>query len=536
MIKQGDTAHPSRRAMMSALITAPVALASVAMARTLSGDQSNTVDLFDFIPQALHTGIRKRKVDNSLSKAVALAGYIQNAIDASVAERRHLVIPAGLYNIAPTGTFAAEAGQCRRCFSIRSHMTIKAQAGASFRIVNDVSTDAAPVFMCMFGTNENLREVAWHGLEMDMNGANNKISPNRGTPSLPYNGYSLVNQAQIYVTGTPEPRAAARISNATIDRCRLINTPGVSCIVMGQSNTVGSGLGSGWTVRNCIFHNNGFDTVDHSSIYGWAENVMVTDNEFSNNVPFNVTGGFVAYEVHGTNTTFARNRVTNYYQGMWLDGNGTREVRNTQVLDNVFDSIAAFGIMFFAQSANATSVTNSLIQGNTIVLDDTNVGTTDLKFGIGAVGKYSVTDVKVRDNLIRGIGTSWGKAGIAVVAGDVAGQKHDRWLIENNTIRECTLGIATGTNAAAGLGTIEIRGNKAVNLMPMGAFQVPQGISYTGTGRVIDRLILRSNLCLDDRKVPRCAFGIRLQGPIDVLDLQENVASRMVLASYARIP
>ena len=474
-------------------------------------------------------------IDVVKTRAEALAGYIQQAIDAAAAGRRRLSVPAGLYNIAPVETFASEAGPCRRCLAIRSHMALQAVPGASFRIVDRISTDQAPVFMCMFGTNEQLSDVSWRGLELDMNGQNNPISPRRDTAGLPHNGYSLVNQAHIYVTGASAAGGAARIVGATVAACRLVNTPGVSCIVMGQSNAVGSELGSGWVVQRCVFRNNGFDTVDHSTIYGWAENVTITDNDFSNDRPFSVTGGLVAYEVHGANTTFARNRVANYYQGMWLDGNGTRDVTGTRVMDNVFDRLSAFGIMFFGQSKTASAVRDTLIEGNTIVLDDADVGAVDLKYGIGTAGRYSVTDVRVRNNMIRGIGTSRGKVGIAVVAGDVAGQKHDRWIIENNRVATCAIGIAATTSTAATLGTIEIRANRTTDLTPMGPFRIAQGVSYTGRGRAIERLVIERNICSDDRAVPQCAFGIRLEGPIGILNLRENVAHRMTIAPYAAV-
>lgn len=523
-----------RRAFLGTALTIPAAAPFMGEGGR-QGSAANAVSVFDFIPKPLQAGIVARTVDRSLPRAKALTSYIQTAIDAAAAKRQRLIVPAGLYNIAPTGLFAAESGPCQRCFAIRSHMNIDAEAGASFRLADGVSTDRSVVLMCMFGTNETLRNVRWRGLEMDMNGANNQISPKRRTASLPHNGFSLVNQAQIYVSGTPAPTAAARIHDAAVESCRFINSPGVSCIVMGQSNVVGSGLGTGWVVQNCVFYNNGFDTVDHSTIYGWAENVTVTNNVFSNPAPFEITGGLVAYEVHGANTTFAHNRVNNYYQGMWIDGNGTREVSNIRVIDNVFDRISAFGIMFFGQSSGATSVRHCLIEGNTIVIDDTDVGAVDLKYGIGTAAKYSIVDVNVQDNTVRGVGTTTGKVGIAVIAGTIPGQKHDRWVIKNNSIRDCALGIAVGTNPATGLGKIQISDNTALNLTPMGPFEIPQGISYTGVKRSIDHLIITKNVCRDDRVVPRCAFGIRLEGAIGTLELRKNVAERMTVAPYAEV-
>jgi len=474
-----------------------------------------SVSVFEYIPDTLYANIQNRVVDNTMATALLLSGYIQAAIDAATVQRRTLTIPAGLYNIAPSQTFAAEGGTIPRCFAIRSNMHIEAEPGASFRIVNAVSVDAAPVFMCMFGTNEVLQNVSWRGLEMDMNGPNNLFSPARPTT---YNQY---NQAMIHVTGTPAG-VAARINDATIDACRFVNGYGVSCVVLGQSNTVGSGVGSRWLIRGNVFYNSGWDTNDHSSVYGWAENVTVTDNNFYNDTQFGTSGGLVAYEVHGTGTIFMRNRITKYYQGLWIDGNTTNNSYSVKIVDNILDQMGAFGIVHFGQSSTALPVLGALVQGNSITFDDSVQAGVSLKFGIGTAGLYSQADAYIKDNYVRGVGAVTAKAGVVITAGNIAGQKHTRWVIEGNTSDTTTFGVYVTSNATVGLGTIEVRGNNSVNLIAAGSFTYPQGVAVSGGAASIDDIALIGNVYTDDRATPVPAYGILAAGTVNRYTVIDN--------------
>jgi len=505
------------------------ALETGAVPISQSDKNRTSVSVFEFIPASLHAGILARTVDNDKTRALQMVGYIQNAIDAAAAKRRLLTVPAGVYNLAPPGRFNAEAGAILRCIAIRSGMDIEAELGATFRVINGISTDAQPEFMCMFGTNEVLNNVSWYGLEMDMNGANNLFSPRRGEGI-----YQLYNQASIHVTGTVSG-VAARINNATIDTCRFVGSYGVSCVVMGQSNTVDSGLGRNWTMRNNTFYDNGYDTIDHSSVYGWAENVTVEENNFSNptQLAVNGTGGLVAYEIHGSHTTFARNRVRKYYQGLWIDGNSTAISYSVQVLNNTLDEIGAFGILYFGQSSTAAPIIGSLVQGNQITLDDTVYPGIDLKYGIGTAGQYSQTDISIKDNYVRGLGNVVAKAGVAVTAGTIVGQKHDRWLIERNTCKNVSAGVALFTNATVGLGTMEVRDNVAINLVPAGVLSQPQGVAVASGGALIDDVSIIRNIATDDRTTPLTAFGVRVEGAVGRYTMYDNRASRVSSAEYA---
>lgn len=491
-----------------------------------SNPADTRVNVLNFIPRALRAAILGRTVNNNVEQARALAGYIQNGIDAAALQRRRLHFPAGVYNIAPREGFAAEGGTCQRCFAIRSFMDIYGEDGATLRIVNGVSTDAAVVFMCMFGTNEILTRVSWHGLGMDMNGRNNPISPNRASGV-----YSLINQAMIYISGTPGGQAA-RINGAITERCCFVETPGVSCLVMGQSNVVGSGIGSGWDVIDCKFIDGGKDTIDHTAVYAWQEDVNGWRNLFENDTQFDITGGLVAWEVHGKNQLFFGNTVRRYYQGNWIDGNATNVTRNVRIIFNVYEEMKAYGVMYFGRIEAEEAVTDTTIAFNEINLDGSDLNAEDLKIGIGCTGPYSQTNARIFNNRINGAPSPVASAGIAVAAGTVAGQKHDRFEIADNTFEGVSLGISLSTNALVGLGAITLRGNHSVRLRVAGIIGLPQGIGFGGGGAQIDALTLVNNDCLDDRAGTQTAFGIRLEGAVGVLTKMGNTARGMTNGDY----
>lgn len=504
--------------------------ASSGVAITQKDKNRFSVSLMEAIDPSLHDSIFNRVANNDMTAALALRARIQAAIDDASALRRTLTIPAGLYNIAPIPGFLAEAGSIYRCFDIPNNMHIVAEPGATFRIVNGVSSNAAPIFMCMFGTNQIRSNVSISGLEMDMNGANNLFSPNGGNTSLPNVGYNLYNQAHIHVTGTIGG-IAARISNVRIEDCRFINGYGVSCVVMGQSNTVGSGIGSGWLLRRCYFYNNGYDTVDCSNVYGWARNVTIDDCEFDNPTQQNTVGGLVAIEIHGANTFITKCRINNFYQGIWVDGNSTEVTRNCKVTQCDMTNIGAFGILGFGQSP-VPQVTNTLIDGVSIELDDTIYAGVDLKYGIGTAGLYSQKGFVIRNCSVTGKGSSVAKAGVAITAGTVAGQKHDRWTIEDFYAENVSAGVSLNTNATVGLGTMRLRNISTYNLIPAGVIGAAQGVAVTSGGALIDDISIIGCKCIDDRTTSQTAFGIRVEGAVGRYTMYDNEA-RGVTTDYA---
>jgi hypothetical protein len=159
---------------------------------------------------------------------------VNNAIRAAKTLGKKIGGTGGTYYILPATASTDEGGALTVAFLIESNMHFDVEPGCTFKIADNVSTDAAPKKIAMFHTNSTLSNVSWQNLTMDMNGANNKISPAR--PGV-YNRY---NMSHISVSGTPAG-VAARIDDVFIEHCAFLNTPGTNCIVAGgQSATASS--------------------------------------------------------------------------------------------------------------------------------------------------------------------------------------------------------------------------------------------------------------------------------------------------------
>ena len=443
---------------------------------------------------------------------------IQAAIDAAAVTGQTVYFPAGTYSIVPATTQVWEgAGLMTTAFVMRSNMHLYSDNNATIKLANNCSTTASPKLLAMFFSNSQLENLSFYGLTMDMNGLNNLISPNAPT------SFNRYNQAMIHFSGTIDGDAA-RADNVKIDNCQFINTAGVTCIGLAQSNVSGVTLGTNWSITNCLFNNNGLDTDDHSSIYGWAENVVCENNTFTadtmwpNGVSGN-SGTFVAYEVHGANQRFVNNFVKNYFQGMWVAGNLTSDVDNVIISNNTFSPINCVAIDFYRFSAAESAINKILIDGNTVGLDDTvpSGGYPDLKAAFQINASYSLTNIQITNNLCSKIGTGKGACFVNLgIPFNVANQKHTNIVIKDNTAIGFVSGVNIQTTATDGLGYIEVCENSFINFTEQGVFNAPIGVSVVTSTQPIDYLVINNNTFTDNNNAETSVFefGIRLEGTI----------------------
>lgn len=462
---------------------------------------------------------------------------LQSAIDAAATAKVKLVIPPLEYVVTPStlvdweGTNYAE-GQMLAGILMRSDMDISAP-GATFKIANNVSTDALPKRMAMFFTNSQLSNVRIDGLTMDMNGASNPISPSRPTT------YSLFQQAQIMCSGTTGGGTlAARMDNVTVENCKLINSPGVSCIVMQQSNSLGIQLSDNWLVRNNLFYNNGIDTDDHSSVFGWAQNVIGDGNTFDSPTMWSTvgrTGGRVAWEIAGPNQRFVNNKVKNYHQGNWVAPNYTADTDNVIIANNTYSPIAYCAVDIYRVVANSSLVKKVLITANTVGIDDSfNAGEVEpqLKTAFQLSTLYGCSDIKITNNIMSKIGTGKASAGFNLTNPITAGEKHTGIEFTGNTVIGYSVGVNINTSATASLGEVVVSNNTMRNLTAAGIFAEAVGISVAGT-LPVDALAIQVNRFYEDRPAPVWQRGILITGTVSNLDVGQQVYKNLTVANYA---
>ena len=469
---------------------------------------------------------------------------IQTAINVASATGSTVYFPGGTYLVVPAtlknweGTPLGE-GQMTCAFIMQSNMSLYGEIGATLKLANNVSTLAVPKRVAMFFTNVPLQNISFYGLTMDMNGLNNRISP---SAPASYNRY---NQAMIHVTGTTGG-VAARCDNVTIDNCKFLNTAGTSCVVMAQSNTAGVTLGQNWSITNCLFKNNGLDTDDHSSVFAWAEDVVCDGNTFTADTMFpngitGNSGSFVAYEVHGANQRFTNNFISNYWQGMWVASNLTAQAANIIISNNTFSPVKWYAIDFFRSSSTETEINRVLIEGNTVLVDDTTltgvVPTFKVAFQIASFRR--IQNVQITNNFCSKTGATIPSVGILITPQGNASNDHRNIIIRDNALNGFGSGIATFINSTNGMGPLEISNNYIRNCSDAPGYTTPQGVAIGLSGvaplaTAYEALFISNNTFIDDRAVKQMDFGIRLdQVTVTNLNVQRQKYVGMVTGNYA---
>jgi len=455
---------------------------------------------------------------------------IQAAIDHSTSIGVKLFVPEGVYMLSkgPAVNWSSdriEFADSYRALEMKSNLFIEAEQGATFKIMGGQSSDGTPINVPTLQSFEQLENITIRGLTFDGNQANNSLNSINHT------------WMQIGFAGAITTTSMAHGTDVLIENCRFINNPGASCIGMGQSETTSGTIGKRWTVKDCFFYNNGYKCIDHSSIYGYAEDVIIDGNTFDEPDMFGTTqiggknvGGQVAFEVHGANTRFTNNKVKNYAQGMWLSSNRITDVDNIIIDGNTFSPILERGIATYRQTLGESIIKKVVISNNTCGLTDGP--NPQFKSFVDLSPIYSITDVLVSNNIASKIGTTTNSSFVAIGAHDVASQKQDNIKIVGNQATGFCFGVYMTTTATNGLGSITINDNDWLDLDDTTAFPTIAGVAANVVGtNTIDYLSISGNTCKDSAGV--CDYGININaGTVTYLHVSGNSAFNMATADY----
>lgn len=386
--------------------------------------------------------------------------FIQKAFDSGLP----LYAGPGTYILTLWQTMQMEGGSTFAALKIVSTLNIQGTGRdlVSFKLKNNESTDASPKYFNMIGINTVVQGLYIDGITFDLNGQNNKISPNRA--GLVYNFF---NCAALMVSGSfGTVGQDARLINATFTNNRVKNSPGVTAISLGQSNAAGYTLGTNIEIAYNIFQDNGLDCNDHSSIYMWANNVKVHHNLFTNSVMSSgVQGPLAAAELHGSQNWFHHNTVNNYLWGVYVAGNFSGISRGQFVHDNEF-FVAQKAVILFNETSGEPGMADIDIHDNHVWL------TNDFHHGSGVPKRAfdltpsqgNVDGVKVHSNTL--LCTDLYGA-IAIHIGVLAaGRSIKNVSVCNNETKGFATPIQFGTTGGGIVEAMTIDGNQLLDIKP----------------------------------------------------------------------
>lgn len=297
---------------------------------------------------------------------------IQKAFDSGVP----LFAPDGVYQLSLSRNITLEAGAtvCSLIIPSGLNMIGNGWGRSVIKLRDGESTDANPKFFNLMASNQALSNIYLDNITFDINGQNNKISPNRG--SGVYNPY---NCAAFMVSGSVATGGAdARVSNSKLLRLEVINSPGVTCIALGQRFSHSGVKGENVEIAGCRFYNNGNDSADHSSIYAFGNGVNVHGNVFDFPTPSTGKGGPVCcVELFGSFMQMHNNRVRNYLQLAWV-GQGEEGQHHHIMISNNIGTVNYRGVDFWALTPQDDGMADVTICNNDITITADPLGTPGL--------------------------------------------------------------------------------------------------------------------------------------------------------------
>lgn len=375
-----------------------------------------------------------------------------------------VLFPPGEYLLTLEQMVSLEGGPSPCSIKARSGMTFVGygKGNTVFKLKNGESTDASPKYFNLINGNTALDRMTFHGITFDINGQNNKISPNRGIGV-----YNNFNCAAVMISGSVATVGFdAYVTNFKFTDCAVINSPGVTCIALGQSNQVGTTLGRGSRISGNDFINNGIDSNDHSSVYSWSEDVDIFGNKFSHPVMSSgVQGPIAAAELHGSNNRFRNNTVENYLWGVYVAGNYTSVARGQIVESNNF-FVAQKAVISFNESSTEPGMADLNVITNSIWLtnDHHHPGgqakkCIDITPSQGALDGFNVSD-----NIIF---TDDNYGAVAVAVGVIASSKTVRnGSVSRNTIKGFGTPVQVGTTGGGVVDAVRVTDNNMCDIKP----------------------------------------------------------------------
>lgn len=366
---------------------------------------------------------------------------INAAHSAALARGTYVQLSKGTYIVRATKTGTGlNTRQRRYALEMSSNSRYEGIKGlTTIKLANHQSTDENPLDVNLFHVTRPVRDIHLRGIIFDMNGQNNPTSPNRASGDYDH----LLGCCTLNITGN-----GVWVEGLWITQCEFNHTAGTTQLCIGQSGeSIVEPLSRNIHIWDNVFRNNGLDTDDHSTIYGWCEDFWVYDNIFEQTGDIDQSHrNWVACEIHGSNSWFVRNRVKGYYRGCWISSNFTRRVEGVHIEGNVFE-VWGTGPAFYRELREMTDISDVHITNNDIVITD-HPAPIKIKGGIDIVTKYGVSKIFVRNNRIRAQkGDNFNSSGLNLGC-TTPGETTSFIYFENNFVEDTVTGFYARVNNA----------------------------------------------------------------------------------------
>lgn len=406
--------------------------ASGAVVRSLADWFDDQPSVMDFIPLVERVKIRLR------TSTADCSSYFQAAANAANVRGGGVVrVPYGLYRMgAPlvcpnavigngwvgylSHTDPSYGSSLKYAVEMKSGVHFVGE-NATIKAADNISTDASPQNFALFFSLNALTDIRFEGIEFDLNGVNNKMSPNRANTGMSKeNRYGRKWHAAIMFEGR-----YGKADDMVIRFCDFRNTAGISCVIAGRVAPV-SGMGKRWLIEHCGFYDNGIDSYDHSSIFLWCDQATVRRIRAENTSVYapslaDLSGMNALVETHGSDTLIEDIEITNANYNIFVSYNLNYQnwggawgypVSNVAVRNVRIKGAKFYGIdIGFAPVINYDTATPAGVAGprNIVIedmsidfsLDDTNIDPSSIPTAVavlGSSGGYSPIDrLRVRN-------------------------------------------------------------------------------------------------------------------------------------------
>jgi len=451
--------------------------------------------------------------------------FIQTAIDAAYAAGGGVVlIPSGLWLL--TDPFYDSVYDLYYFLTPKDNVFVVGLDGAILKVGPGISSSTTSTWFSIFASKTPVSNFGIRALEFNLNAANNEVALSSGKQH---------NVLTFYGNN-------GRGNDIEVTFCNIHDSAGSNPIMsFNASGSQSYVLGKNWLIAHNTFKNIALDAWDNSTIWAWARNVRILNNDFIQDppdpwVPPSYTQIKYAAEMHGSGGVFRGNYVSYYTALVWIAPNLTESVNNVHVDHNIGGDILKGLATFWRYDPpvgvlGEKEIHDIYIEDNVVDLVDGAQGPTNAypAVGIQIYHQLSVTDIYVRRNTLRKAdGNTYLFYGARILP-TKSGEEFTRIFFEENTFWGTTIGALLETYDDGGvdlgsLGTISFVRNKFYNPRPNATYYTyPYGIrGLIHDSLPIDVLTINDNEFADFETASNTDIGISLIGPITTLRRSGN--------------